>query len=91
MDLTGNVFELTSSAYGASYGASDFPYPYDPNDGREDPDDPAEYRRVWRGGSWLSDHSYAPAALRCSSPPDYSTNHIGFRVVCRSVFPGSES
>lgn len=72
-DLAGNLQEWTSTLYR--------PYPYDPTDGREDPDDPGE--RVTRGG----DHVYdsAPATLTAyhrtgfSRLPGRGHRHIGFR------------
>jgi formylglycine-generating enzyme required for sulfatase activity len=72
-DLAGNVAEWTSSL--------DRPYPYDPTDGREDPDDPGE--RVTRGGDHVFDS--APDQLTTtfragfSRAPDHGHRHIGFR------------
>jgi formylglycine-generating enzyme required for sulfatase activity len=73
-ELSGNVWEWTGSAYQD--------YPYDPNDGRENPE--SEGRRVVRGGSWGSGQGYARAASRISSTPDGRYNYLGFRVVCSS-------
>ena len=94
-DLTGNVYDWTSSAYGEDPGATEFPYPYDPTDGREDPDAPAGCQRVSRGGSCHGSPSYALAALRVFNPPDNRFYNYGFRVVVsRRAFlssPDSES
>jgi formylglycine-generating enzyme required for sulfatase activity len=73
-DLSGNVWEWTSSQYR--------PYPYDPADGREDPAD-AEIRRVLRGGSWDNFRSDARAASRYDLTPDLRLNYLGCRVVVR--------
>jgi formylglycine-generating enzyme required for sulfatase activity len=73
-DLSGNVWEWTSSQYR--------PYPYDSADGREDPAD-ADIRRVLRGGSWDFAQFDARAASRNGAPPGYRDGTRGFRVVVR--------
>ncbi len=72
-DLSGNVSEWTSSLYRA--------YPYDPQDGREDPTVQEEYA-VSRGGSWLSD----PSQMRTTFRNDEG-NWVngGFRLACSLV------
>jgi formylglycine-generating enzyme required for sulfatase activity len=70
-DLSGNVWEWTVSLYQ--------PYPYRPDDGREDPQ--AEGPRVVRGGSWLSPQWYARCAFRGRGHPDGFYFGLGFRVV----------
>lgn len=71
LDMSGNVWEWTSTAY------RDYPYRVD--DGREDPDDP-EAQRVVRGGSWAT-RSGARAAYRNWYIPNFRELNIGFRVV----------
>lgn len=71
LDLAGNVWEWVASAYR--------PYPYDPVDGRDDPDVPEP--RVLRGGSFASPGSlWLRCASRSSSYPTRRRGHIGFRV-----------
>jgi formylglycine-generating enzyme required for sulfatase activity len=71
LDLAGNVWEWVSSAYA--------PYPYDPADGREDPETGDE--RVLRGGAYASPGlDYARCAMRSRSRPERRQGHIGFRV-----------
>jgi formylglycine-generating enzyme required for sulfatase activity len=77
-DLTGNVWDWTSTIYDQER----FPYPYRADDGREDPEGDAI--RVVRGGSWNRDRGNARAANRRRGNPLIRGNVlIGFRVVCR--------
>lgn len=70
LDLAGNVWEWTSSAYA--------PYPYDPGDGREAPDKSGE--RVLRGGSFANPARYMRCANRGRDLPSHASERIGFRV-----------
>jgi formylglycine-generating enzyme required for sulfatase activity len=80
VDMTGNVWEWTTSAHR--------PYPHRPDDGREDPE-VADVRRVVRGGSWNYTRDIARSAYRLKSHPDFRSNDLGFRVVCGPPFPES--
>jgi formylglycine-generating enzyme required for sulfatase activity len=76
VDMTGNVWEWTESLYR--------PYPYRSDDGREDPE-PADDRRVVRGGSWYSFQGSARAAYREHHHyPSRRGRDLGFRVVYSS-------
>jgi formylglycine-generating enzyme required for sulfatase activity len=70
-EMAGNVWEWTSSKY--------IDYPYNPSDGREDPEGDA--RRVLRGGSF----NYLLNVVRCAGRylyvPDFRNDFGGFRVV----------
>jgi formylglycine-generating enzyme required for sulfatase activity len=72
--MAGNVWEWTGSLY--------LPYPYDANDGRNDPD--AEGRRVVRGGAFDELPSSAYCAWRQGVPPNQRSHNTGFRVVCEA-------
>ncbi len=72
-DLSGNVWEWTSTAYR--------PYPYQVDAGREDPHD-ANVWRVLRGGSWRDLQNLARCAARYMYYPIYRGDDFGFRVVC---------
>jgi formylglycine-generating enzyme required for sulfatase activity len=67
-DMVGNVWEWTSSLYR--------PYPYAPEDGREDPE--GQGWRVLRGGSWFNDQTMASATARLDGDFVFFTN-VGFR------------
>jgi formylglycine-generating enzyme required for sulfatase activity len=71
LDMAGNVWEWTSSKYQN--------YPYDPNDGREDPEGDA--RRVLRGGSFIYDRQYVRCAFRDYWGPVNRLSPNGFRVL----------
>jgi formylglycine-generating enzyme required for sulfatase activity len=74
-DISGNVWEWTSSTYQ--------PYPYAADASREDPG-LVEARRVVRGGSWNLNHEDARCAYRSHDLPDLRNSNLGFRVVCVS-------
>ncbi|MCU0496514.1 MAG: SUMF1/EgtB/PvdO family nonheme iron enzyme [Anaerolineae bacterium] len=72
--LSGNVWEWCSTVY----DESNYPYPYQEDDGREylsyD-----NYQRVLRGGSWLNNVDYLRAANRYWDVPSVQFNYLGFR------------
>jgi len=70
LDMAGNVWEWTASL--------DAPYPYRPDDGREDPAAPG--RRILRGGSYANPHGFARCACRFRLPPAARNEFLGFRL-----------
>jgi formylglycine-generating enzyme required for sulfatase activity len=72
LDLAGNVWEWTRSAYAS--------YPYDPDDGREDETDVVEKSFTLRGGSWSNQSFYLRASDRLHGTPDYHFNLVGLRL-----------
>lgn len=79
LDLSGSLYEWTSSLY--------WPYPYDPNDGREAPLEEDYGDRVFRGCPWYHsvDNEFGPridnvsATARHDNPPDMARWYFGFR------------
>jgi formylglycine-generating enzyme required for sulfatase activity len=72
LDMAGNVWEWTSSRY--------MPYPYTPEDGREDAE--SSDGRTLRGGSWGSGSAYlVRCAVRNGRYPDLRNNAVGFRIL----------
>lgn len=76
-DMVGNVWEWCQSLRR--------PYPYQPNDGREDLS--AESNRVLRGGSWYIAQDNARCAYRANNTLAFRNNGVGFRVVSASGSP----
>ena len=84
-DLNGNTWDWTSSAYGRRSATGDIevpdhPYPYDPKDGREDPELPTEYSRVARGGAWNGLLIGGIAFNRNGPGPLHRADDVGLRV-----------
>jgi formylglycine-generating enzyme required for sulfatase activity len=71
-ELAGNVWEWTRSTYQD--------YPYDPTDGREDSDNPAERAFVLRGGGWFYRSIFLRASLRDLYAPVEHLNGVGCRL-----------
>lgn len=70
LDMAGNVWEWTASL--------DAPYPYRPDDGREDSDIPG--RRILRGGSFANPRGFARCACRFRLAPTVCNEFLGFRL-----------
>jgi formylglycine-generating enzyme required for sulfatase activity len=60
-----------------------FPYPYKPDDGREQLQAPDTISRVVRGGAFWDRHQYARCAYRLGGIARDVSHVIGFRVVVR--------
>jgi len=74
-DMLGNAWEWVNSLT--------FPYPYDPDDGREEPE--VTGKRSMRGGSWFGSQDNSRASFRFSYEPWLRSTHIGFRIVVREL------
>lgn len=74
-DMSGNVWEWTSSLYR--------PYPYDSLDGREDLE--LSGARVLRGGSWFNVEYLQRVSFRSKGSPTLVSYYIGFRCVRNSI------
>lgn len=71
-DMAGNVFEWCLD-YFESYKGKDRVNPRGPTNGT---------KRIYRGGSWKSRAANLRTTARNHNLPDYSSNDVGFRVVC---------
>ncbi len=71
-DMAGNVFEWCLDCY-EPYKGKDVQNPRGPRNSQ---------RRNYRGGSWKSRAASLRATARQFNGPDYSSNDVGFRVVC---------
>ena len=84
LDMTGNVWEWTSSLWGRWAGHKailEFGYPYDPTDGRENIEASKDFFRVLRGGSFIVNRDDAHCACRYGFNPSGKYRTSGFRVV----------
>jgi formylglycine-generating enzyme required for sulfatase activity len=82
--MLGNVQEWTNTLWGRDEQNNGYGYPYDPTDGREDPE-AAQYlgraARIHRGGSYRSPPAEVRASARAGSSQDARVSWRGFRVV----------
>jgi len=78
LDLCGNVWEWCSTRWGRNWQTLDYRYPYDADDGREDPG--GSHARVMRGGSWFDPLTEANPANRGRYLPGSRGSNIGFRL-----------
>jgi len=76
-DMIGNVWEWTRSRHA--------PYPYRPQDGRENPDADRYKWLVVRGGSWGYHRVVARCADRGGNRADFRDGCLGFRVMLRAT------
>jgi formylglycine-generating enzyme required for sulfatase activity len=83
LDMAGNVREWTHSLWQTEWRSPGLKYPYDPQDGREDPKSGGQ--RVLRGGGFLDIQSSLRCAFRSGNLPGLSFLSRGFRIV---VAPG---
>ncbi len=82
-DLTGNVGEWTSSAFGegVAFETAPYAYPYRADDGRESIDVEPTVRRVLRGGTWNDGEVLTRAVYRNDAHPDNRKYVVGVRLV----------
>jgi iron(II)-dependent oxidoreductase len=79
--MIGNVWEWTSTLWGTDWRESDFPYPYQADDGREDLNAAATCLRLFRGGAFDEEMAQLRCSARCWYAPDNHDKRRGFRVV----------
>jgi formylglycine-generating enzyme required for sulfatase activity/energy-coupling factor transporter ATP-binding protein EcfA2 len=83
-DMTGNVWEWTSSRWGGNANNPDFKYDqWDKQEFERNLLAPVEFR-VIRGGSWDGTSDYVRCAFRDRNLPNYRNFNIGFRLVLGS-------
>jgi len=78
-DLTGNVWEWTSSLWGSDPNAPEFRYPYR-NDGRENPATRSDVLCILRGGAFLNLPSEVRCTYREATLRDNRNETTGFRL-----------
>jgi hypothetical protein len=86
LDMAGNAWEWTTSLWGMNSPKSEFGYPYDPTDGRENLEAEGSVFRVTRGGSYRFSKN-ARSALRRGYRPHVRNDVIGFRVAASDISP----
>lgn len=83
-DMVGNVQEWVSTIWGEDRNQSEYRYPFNPHDGREElADDPQRpyLRRIYRGGSFKDSSDKCTCSTRGRFKPDSTNEARGFRIV----------
>ncbi len=80
-DLVGNTWDWTSSAWGPEVMEPAYRYPYDPGDGREDPESAENVYRVVRGGAWFNGRISVRSDYRGRDHAFDRTSQHGLRLV----------
>jgi formylglycine-generating enzyme required for sulfatase activity len=81
LDMSGNVWEWTGSLWGSNANRSDFLYPYNSLDGREDLNAADNVGRIMRGGGYTYYSHMVRCAVRKFAHALSVYNDVGFRVV----------
>jgi formylglycine-generating enzyme required for sulfatase activity len=81
-DMAGNVWEWTNTLWGQESTPAEYPYPYDPIDGRESSTPRAPYRelRICRGGSFNDPPEWVTCTVRARYAANIRGRRHGFRV-----------
>lgn len=79
LDMSGNVWEWCQTRWN-NQDKEDYPQPW-ADDGRENQDGSASFRRVLRGCSYGYNKDYQRCAVRSSRDPYYRYYNVGFRLV----------
>jgi formylglycine-generating enzyme required for sulfatase activity/calcineurin-like phosphoesterase family protein/energy-coupling factor transporter ATP-binding protein EcfA2 len=85
LDMSGNTWEWTHSLWGEDREKPDYPYPYRPDDGRENESADRSVARVLRGGAFFDLQWDVRCACRDWFDPLSGDGGLGFRVC---VAPG---
>ena len=83
-DLVGNVLQWTSTLWGEKRLQPDYPYPWQPDDGRDDLQANRQIRRILRGGAYSDSQAECTCTARRSFLPGdrgQPGKRHGFRVV----------
>jgi formylglycine-generating enzyme required for sulfatase activity len=88
-DMAGNVLEWTVTLFGSDWEFPEYPYPYDPADGRESLAVGDQGFRILRGGSYISHVRFVRCTCRYWNLPRDKDWYLGFRVALGARSPGT--
>lgn len=80
-DMSGNIWEWTTTLWGTERYVRTFVYPYQLDDGRDNEHADDSFYRIVRGGSFKDDRWTLRSACRDVDLPRFSLNNLGMRVV----------